>query len=605
MLDNRQIEAVNHTEGPCMVLAGPGSGKTTVIVSRIKALLDSGVSGESILVITFTRAAASEMKIRYQKAYGNKSDAMVTFGTFHSVFFHILSKYYRFSGDSIVNVQTRNQIFRAFCQKNGIKNIETNEDYDYLALEISNIKCGKYSLDDYMPITFSKSIFEKAYKYYNNALQNNKLIDFDDMVLLVQQMFLNHPDRLEYWRGKFKYFLIDEFQDIARNQYETIKLMCQPSNNIFIVGDDDQSIYGFRGASPEIMLGFKSDFEGCKTIVLSANYRCTGNILAGAMALIKNNETRYKKEQYSARGISGSAIHINRFEDVQTEMEYIFSEIERQHREKGVAYSEMAILYRVNSQIVWNNKKIEAEVDKDIVAYLKIATKTADRGDYLRVINKPYRGILRDAFELGENFDGLLDFYKGDQQMIQSISKFKYCIEMAGRMSPFPAINFLRNAVGYQSYIKKHPDTQKRESYLQELENILEIAKTKKTMQEMICFLVERINGNEHTLSEAKDEGVNILTMHGAKGLEYKIVFIPQVNESLVPMMKEKTKENLEEERRLMYVAMTRAKDELYISYVNKKADRLMSASRFIYEINDLPLEHKEDDPELSYKQDA
>ena len=292
--NNSQKKAVMHTTGPMMVLAGPGSGKTAVITGRTCQLVTSGISASRILVVTFTRAAAKEMKERYLKAMG-KTSTQVTFGTFHGVFYAILRHTYRMSGNNILSEEEKKRLMRELVNHYA-RDLEEEDLEENLAREISTVKNNQIPLEHYYSACMPQEKFREIYEAYEKWRKENKKLDFDDLMVQCKRLFLERPEVLCAWQQKFQYILIDEFQDISPVQYEIVRMLALPENNLFIVGDDDQSIYQFRGAKPEIMLNFTKDYPKAETVLLNVNYRCSKNILRTAMEVIGCNTRRFKKQ---------------------------------------------------------------------------------------------------------------------------------------------------------------------------------------------------------------------------------------------------------------------------------------------------------------------
>ena len=343
-----QARAIRHKDGPMLVLAGPGSGKTLVITYRTKYLIEQHkINPANILVVTFTNAAAKEMKERFDRLTDSRFQG-VTFGTFHSVFFGILRWAYRFTGDNILREDEKKEILKKICSKMDLEVEEEGDFYQSLIGEISLVKGSMVNLSYYYSTTCSDEAFQKIMKEYDQVLKASNKIDFDDELVLTYELFKERPDLLAKWQEKFQYILIDEFQDINKAQYEVVRLLAQPRNNLFIVGDDDQSIYRFRGAKPEIMLGFENDYPGTNKVLLGINYRCSGNIVDMAGKIIENNKKRFAKNISSNRE-EGEKVHIERVEDGKRECDDILKKIQEYHK-KGIPYSQMAVIYRTNTQ---------------------------------------------------------------------------------------------------------------------------------------------------------------------------------------------------------------------------------------------------------------
>lgn len=341
-----QLQAIRHGDGPALILAGPGSGKTTVITNRIRFLTEEeGVNPSSILVITFTRAAATEMQKRYEQMT-QTGCAKPAFGTFHSVFFMILKLAYRYDANSIVREEQRVEFLRELLKRHEIETEDESEFISGVLSEISMVKGEMIGVEHYYAKSCSADVFRRLYKGYDLALREAGLLDFDDMLVMCRELFEQRTDILQAWQRKYRYILIDEFQDINRIQYEVIRMMALPENNLFIVGDDDQSIYRFRGARPEIMLGFEKDYPGTKKILLDQNYRSTAQIIGAAGQLIGHNKTRFSKDITAVRG-PGHSVVAKEFADPGAEARAIAAQL-RDYMRLGVPYEDIAVLYRTN-----------------------------------------------------------------------------------------------------------------------------------------------------------------------------------------------------------------------------------------------------------------
>ena len=361
-----QIEAIHHFEGPMMVLAGPGSGKTTVITHRVRCLIEEhGVNPSNILVITFTRSAAEEMKQRFWKLMetsskqaeenmqgrrsvecGSGGHPPVNFGTFHAVFFNILRHAYRYDASCIIREEERTEILRKMIERLHLELEDEKEFISSILSEIGVVKGEMMSLDYYYSKNCSEEIFRRIYQGYQSELERSGKIDFEDMLVMCYELFTQRKDILSAWQRKFQFILIDEFQDINRVQYEIVKMLALPQNNLFIVGDDDQSIYRFRGAKPEIMLGFGKDYPQCRQVLLGINYRSTSEIVDASERLISHNKTRFPKEIHANRG-AGHPVTTTGWLDAQAETRGIVREIQDYVR-MGYQLSDIAVLYRTS-----------------------------------------------------------------------------------------------------------------------------------------------------------------------------------------------------------------------------------------------------------------
>ena len=343
-----QIRAIAHLSGPMMVLAGPGSGKTSVIVERTAYMINEGkISASSILVVTFSRAAAVEMKERFLK-FVNKDRSEVTFGTFHGIFYGILKAAYSLNASNILSEEEKYSILREMTEKFGQEMEQEGDFLEEIAKEISVVKGNCISLEHYYASCCSDEVFREIYNGYKNALRTRRKLDFDDMILCCYELFSQRPDILKAWQKKFVYILVDEFQDINNLQYKILQMLAAPANNLFIVGDDDQSIYHFRGARPEIMLNFTRDYPGAETVLLDVNYRCSGNILKTAMNVINCNKKRFRKKLTTPNDV-GMPVTCKVFDNPREEAVCVAAALKKR-LEKGEKLENTAILLRTNQE---------------------------------------------------------------------------------------------------------------------------------------------------------------------------------------------------------------------------------------------------------------
>lgn len=600
-----QEEAIRHFKGPALVLAGPGSGKTTVITHRTKQLIESyHVEPEHILVITFTRAAALEMKERFMNLMDGKRTA-VTFGTFHSVFFRILKYAYHYRAENIAREEERQNFIREIIQNLHLEIEDENEFVNDILSEISVIKNDRIALEHYYPKNCSEQIFKAIYEQYEWRMQKENRIDFDDMLLLTYELLAARLDILKLWQEKYSFILIDEFQDINKVQYDIIRMLAAPRNNLFIVGDDDQSIYRFRGARPEIMLGFEKDYPDARRILLNINYRCSKSIVSAAGQLIMNNKTRFQK-QIQAFQSAGPSIYIRQCQSVQEETTAILEQI-HDYEEHGIKYSDMAVLVRTNigaRAIV--EKMIEANlpfqmrdqipnlfehwIARDLLTYMEIAAGDDSRAAFLKIINRPKRYIHREALsEQRVTMNLLRGYYREKDWMLDRIDRMEYELKMLRMMTPYAAINFIRKGIDYESFVKEYAQYRrmKPEELMEVLDALQESANNYKTLREWKQHISDYTKELKEKISDqqTQKDGVQISTMHSAKGLEYEAVFLPDVNESIVPHTKAVLDADLEEERRLFYVAMTRAKNYLHIYSLKERYNKPLLPSRYLEEL--------------------
>ncbi len=595
-----QIQAIAHKEGPCMVLAGPGSGKTTVITNRIKYMIqEHKVSPEEILVITFSKAAATEMRERFF-ALEDMAQLPVTFGTFHGIYYGILKWAYRLDSRNILSEEEK---YKMLVQAMEQLQIETDGDKEVLQLiaeEISVVKNNLLCPNSYCPKCCEEDKFRKIYRKYEELCRNRRKVDFDDMLVMTYQLFQKRMDLLKKWQKKFRYILIDEFQDINQVQYEVIRMLANPENNLFVVGDDDQSIYQFRGARPEIMLGFREDYPDSKQIVLDMNYRSTKTILGFAQDLVSHNQMRYSKMLRTDNEV-GTDIQVQKLSDGIAESKYVLHAIQKKI-EDGVLPSQIAVLYRTNMKarvfvetcmeynIPFQSKEsipnlYEHFICQDFITYVKMALGDRNRKSFLQVMNRPNRYISRASVETNEiSFEHLRSFYQEKEWMLDRIDDFEEGLRMMRNMAPYGAIQFIRKHFGYDEFLREYAYKRniKPEGLKEILSEMEERAKEYKSIEEWLLHI-------EHFGREAKQQakdgdGIILMSMHASKGLEFDTVFIIGANEKITPHKKAQMPEEIEEERRMFYVAMTRAKRNLTITYTEAYNGKPVQKSRFLEE---------------------
>lgn len=600
-----QTKAICHKNGPAMVLAGPGSGKTLVITRRVEYLIKKyGVRPEQILVITFTKAAAKEMRERFARI--TKDDRFpVTFGTFHGIYYGILKWAYRMNASNIFSEEEKMMLLREVIAGMELEIEDEKEFLQGIASEIGQIKNNRLSLEEYESSNCSDQMFRQIYEEYERRRKLLKKIDFDDMLVLCYELFQKRPDILQMWQKKFQYILIDEFQDINQVQYDVIRMLALPENNLFIVGDDDQSIYRFRGARPEIMLGFSKDYPNAKSIILDVNYRSTKAVVSAARRVIERNKNRYQKEIITVNE-QGDNVHIQEVRHPVEESHYVREQIAKAVA-AGTEPSQIAVLYRTNTEpralvetfmeyhIPFQMKEhlpnlYEHFIGRDFQSYMRMALGGRDRGDFLMIMNRPNRYIGRDSVDRGEiSFENLRKYYMEKDWMVDRIDQLEVDLKMIRRMTPYAAIQYIRKSVGYDLFLNEYAI--KRKMKLEDLQELIremeERAKEFKTIEEWFDHIekyTEELRMQAVTRTENRN-AVSLMTFHAAKGLEYDTVFIIGANEDVTPYKKAELPEEMEEERRMFYVAMTRAKKHLTISYVREKNGKAMEQSRFLGEL--------------------
>ncbi len=602
-----QLEAIHHKDGPALILAGPGSGKTAVITERTRQLiLEYGVNPSNILVITFTRAAAGEMRERFFRLMGGKQYP-VTFGTFHAVFFTILKYAYHFHAGNIIREDVKYQYMREIVTHMGLEYEDENEFLSSLLGEIGMVKNAGIPLDNYYSANCPEGVFRKIYRTYDDKLRRNRLLDFDDMLVYTDELFRERKDILAAWQKKYRYILIDEFQDINKIQFDIMKMLALPENNLFVVGDDDQSIYRFRGAKPEIMLHFDKDYPNTKKIILEENYRSGAGIVDASLKLINCNKERFYKEIHAAQK-TGGLVQFTLYENQREENKKIIERI-LAHIQNGGKYSDIAILFRTNTQprllmeqlmdynVPFSTRDnipnlYEHWIAKDIFAYIRMAQGSRTRRDFLQVMNRPKRYISRENVDEDEvAFDVLYDIYKDKPWIAERVEKLEYDLKVIGRISPYAAINYIRQGVGYDDFCREYADYRRisEEDLFDKLDELQEGAKGYKTFDEWFVHIEEYTKELERQSEKQRENKNSVLlaTLHSAKGLEFQTVYIIDVNEGMMPYKKAVLEADIEEERRMFYVGMTRAKEKLYLSSVKNLNNHETEISRFIREMNE------------------
>ncbi|MCR5743810.1 MAG: ATP-dependent helicase [Lachnospiraceae bacterium] len=607
-LNKAQKEAVSHVAGPLLVLAGPGSGKTMVITHRAVNLIEkAGVDPAKILVITFTRAAAEEMKNRFFEMYSGDDEAHgITFSTFHALFFSVLRAAYGYSGANILRPEQKQQMFYEIMDELRF-DVEDQKDFmEKLEAEISLVKGEGILLDNYYPMNCPKDVFVKAFNSYEDKLKRRNLIDFDDMQLMCYELMVKRPVILKLWQDRYEYIMVDEVQDTNLLQYRLIKLLSDRHRNLMMVGDDDQSIYRFRGAKPEIMLSFSRDYPEGKKIVLDINYRSAEQIVVMANRLIKKNSTRYDKDLRAFRTDKYEAVTMRAFEDVKEQNQAVYDRI-RQLHEEGERYSDIAVLFRTNLQprslvelLLRNNLPFsmrdvlpniyEHWIFRDIKAYLDMAYEGVDRRNLLQIINRPKRYIARDiCMDENISLDSIREFYKDKEYVIERIDRLEADLNMLRGMKPYAAVHYIRHVIGYEEFLGEYAQFRnlKLEELLDVFDELEESAMPYKNYDEYLQGISDfKMRLKQQNLKkEKRGDEVSLMTYHSSKGLEFKHVFLIDVNDKITPYKKATTPADLEEERRMFYVAFTRARGYVYISWTNNRYNKKCDVSPYIGEL--------------------
>lgn len=600
----QQRQAIRHVEGSMLVIAGPGSGKTTVITERIKYLIESaGVSPADILVITFTRAAAREMESRFHELIRGR-EYHVRFGTFHSVFFWIIKTAYNLNSSDVISDDEKKNVLERILKQISVQYDNKEDIISSVLAQISYVKCDMIDIANYYSKDMPEETFRILYRKLDAELRRMGKIDFDDMMVMCYDLLTKREDILERCRQIFRYVMVDEFQDSNRIQYEILKLLVQPTGNVFVVGDDDQSVYGFRGARPEIMQQFVKDFPNCGKVTLGDNYRCDMKITEAAAGLISKNKNRFQKNLKSQSRVNGE-VCVLAVKDGNEENQTLISEIKK-NCAKGIPLENQAVLYRTNLQprrLVYKLDSynipysisdsmpniFEHFVVRNMLDYMHVAVGDMSRARFLRIVNKPGRYINRDVLlEDPVDYDALRWRLRDKDYAIDRLDKMMADLKVIKKLRPYPALNFIRNFVGYDDYLKEYAEY--RQMDVGEFFDILD--EFAAMIVDMTSFgeLFEFVDDYAEVLKRQKTHigtrnGLQLMTMHSAKGLEFDCVYIIDAVEGVTPHKKAKSASELEEERRMFYVAMTRARHKLVIFTPGMVAGKVKEKSRYVADI--------------------
>ncbi len=576
-----QESAIKHHKGACLTLAGPGSGKTFVITNRVVHMVQElQIPSEHILVITFTKAAAMEMEERFRQILPKEHP---WFGTFHSCFYYILKNSYTSIPSRFISNEEKQRILRDICDEVFESSVDIAfEDAERVLGLFMNNGLTMKNIPEYADLTEErlKCIFRK----YHQALVEHGFMDFDDLQLMCYQLLKDHPEIREKYQEQFQYILIDECQDMNVLQYEIIKLLAGSKRNVFMVGDDDQSVYRFRGARVELMQRFTEEFKPVKQISLDVNYRSTAGIVSGSLKVISQNKARFIKKLKAHNQEKGGLV-IEHFELKRDMYEKAFEELQNAETED---LSKYAIIYRTNQELrgmayklrqkgipYWSKEEQKSIFDEewylDIEAYLKLGLGSMERQYILRAANKPNRFIKREQ---------LINTKKLPQILEVSVKHIK-------TLRPYLAIKYIWSGIGYGRWLEREcgMDTDKWDAVNEQLEEITQEMKRFSGIEAWLKHVEEdRLYQKElqKTKTDKQERGVRLLTMHASKGLEFDTVYLLDVNKGKVPKGSKLSVEELEEERRLFYVAMTRAKNNLHIYYLKGTKDHMLQPSVFL-----------------------
>ena len=630
-LNNKQKEAVLATEGPCLVIAGAGSGKTKVLTHKIAYDIANGVKPWNILAITFTNKAANEMKERIEKLIGDDAKD-VWMGTYHSICVRILRRYIDRIGykSDFVIFDTSDQ---RTLVKECLKTLKVDDKLFTDRAVLSEISNGKNEMLESKAYSvkyagdFRKEKIAEIYELYQSKLRENNAIDFDDIINFTIKILTENPDVLEYYTEKFQYILVDEYQDTNKAQFTLVSLFASRYGNITAVGDNDQGIYSFRGADITNILNFERDFPGTKIIKLEQNYRCTGNILKAANAVIKHNENKYEKNLWTEND-EGQIPCIYCGEDEYDEGRYIVEQINHLRTEEYYKYSDFTVLYRMNTQsraiedilmreqipykVIGGLKFYERKEIKDIIAYLRLIHNTADNLSLRRIINEPKRGIGKTSLDKIQEISdktgiSMYEIIKNAQEYelnrvyLSSRDFINQIEELRNKKDELKISDLIKETLKSTGYTKalEQENSVEAETRIENLEEFLTVAIEfeEQSADNTLAEFLENITlSSDIDNLEDQEDSVTLMTLHSAKGLEFPVVFLVGMEEGIFPGYKSigEPKE-LEEERRLFYVGITRAKQYLYLTCAKHRtifgSTSYNQVSRFVKEIPEELLE--------------
>lgn len=604
-LNGNQRLAVCHEMGPMLVLAGPGSGKTTVLLCRILRLLERGLARPTqILALTFSKTAAEEMRERFRKARGAEG---VVFGTFHSMFFRILRSRYGWNVERVFQEEERWDVLREILEEMKWDIPDVEEYISVFFAQLSFMNSELENINRFEPVGMAVEEFRKLFHAYERYKERHEKIDFDDMLTLCHQLLTEEERVRTFWQNKYKFILVDEFQDVNKAQFACLRILAEGHQNLFVVGDDDQSIYAFRGARPDFLLHFPTIYPGTKKVILNTNYRSTDRIISLAERVIGNNEVRFIKDMKGI-GTEGDKVTFFLADDTAAEAACIGEKIAGL-LDEDVPLTEIAVIYRTNLQggafarelykrgipydLRDNSGNVyEHWIAKDLLAYLLLAENEESDSALRRILNKPKRYIGKELLAEAEKmpYNLMRSFFvcpslkKWQEEYLENL---RIDLRQIRRKQPYDGLKYVRKVIGYDEYLEEFAAYRRTSAQVlwEIADEVMETAKDcadakmfRDRLEEMSRQMKEqtRKKGQQRT-------GVALMTMHGAKGLEFQAVFLPTLVEGVVPH--EKGLEQIEEERRLFYVAMTRAGEKLCLSAVRKRYEKEKDPSRFLAEM--------------------
>ncbi|MDO4530406.1 MAG: ATP-dependent helicase [Bacillota bacterium] len=604
-LNEEQRQAVCHEDGPMLVLAGPGSGKTTVLLRRILRLLERGLAKPSqILALTFSKAAAEEMKERFRRGGGAEG---VVFGTFHSMFFRILRSRYGWTTEQVFQEEERRSILKKMVEEAGWDVPDVEEYVNTFLAQLSLMNSELESVNVFEPKEIPPVEFRKLFHSYERYKERHGKVDFDDMLTACHHLLKTDAEVRDYWQKRYRYILVDEFQDVNKAQFSCLEILSEIHRNLFVVGDDDQSIYAFRGARPDFLLDFQKRYPDAKKVILNTNYRSVERIISLSERVIANNRLRFEKNMRGC-GEEGEKVTFFLAEDTGGEADCIGGKVAGL-LEEGVPLTEIAVICRTNLQCGAYARELHKRgipydlrdsggnvydhwIAKDLLAYLLLAENEESDSALRRILNKPKRYIGKELLAEAERmpYTLLRSFFacpslKGWQE--EQLENLRTDLGQLRRRGAYEALQYVRRVIGYDQYLEEFAAYRRTSGQvLREIaDEVTETAKGcadarefRQRLEEMSLAMQEQTRQRDR-----KRKGVALMTMHSAKGLEFQAVFLPALVEGVVPH--EKGMEQIEEERRLFYVAMTRAGERLCLSAVRRRYDKECKPSRFLAEM--------------------
>lgn len=586
-----QLKAITHVKGPAGVIAGPGSGKTFTIVQRIQNLIfNNHVDPDKILTITFTKAAAQEMQSRYLEETADvvqNTMSSAHFGTFHGICYTILKESGLFRGFSLIKETDKRKIAEMILTNRGIRDAS---EYDNISSVLDGISRRKNEVTEKLSFNITEEEFDEIYWEYEEMLKQQKLLDYDDMLLKCLVCLTDNLSLRRKWQERFEYIQVDEFQDINEIQYRIVRLLALPGNNLFVVGDDDQSIYGFRGSTPGIIRQFMTDYEKAEQFFLTENYRSRDRIIELADKIIKRNTDRFAKSLIAMQ--KGGKVQISFCETRKEEELQLIRDLDSLSAKQA---QNSAIIVRTNLEAfqyrallkqhgIAVKERIKSKEDilhhfiaEDFAAFLRFCYEGNKRKDFIKIMNKPNIFLARRALvEDTVTGEGLKKYYENNREMCRKIDTLFYHFNQASKMLPALAVRYFRKVMGYDAYLTQQTVNGNTLEILTKADRIQAVFKQMKQGEKTDSFL-ERMQKNcpEEKDSKKVTPGISVITMHGSKGLEFHSVFLPDLNEGIIPGKKAETPEMIEEERRLLYVAVTRAKESLYLYYTRERNRKL------------------------------